>query len=385
MRKTLSLRSHALLFLRAMKRWSRLSSKAEVRQWDSCPEPTVSLWIGHLTESIWPKIQNQLRWHWKPIRGLVGKRQFHPWWVEPPSPFVLHYEFFRLFCSHSNQLTNPWRCRRGSRKEHLEEEWWRIRSQWLTWYRRSQIGLQHWIRMHWTAPGHSESKVPVQTAPALEKPLAKALNENTGSSSQVRHQNEHTITAIGKNQLRKQKQSQLTISRKSFQMYDRNWVALKRTKCWTSSSMRWSEESSCLRPSRRQYIFDKIIKMICVQPRHRLRKGQHFLIFRRKGSWIRRMRYLEYLQLNYSMDENDFATRQTNQAVGSKVTRLFWFCALSRQNSWTSSVDKTLERQLDGSWILLNIMNWMESTENRLRHNTGTAPWDPQEDGRKQN
>ena len=40
-------------FLKKMKRWSRWSSKAEVQQWDTCPEPTKLRLIGNLTESTW--------------------------------------------------------------------------------------------------------------------------------------------------------------------------------------------------------------------------------------------------------------------------------------------------------------------------------------------
>ena len=47
-------------FLKTMKQWSRWSSRAEVRHWDTCPEPTESRLIRCLTESTWtPKIQTE--------------------------------------------------------------------------------------------------------------------------------------------------------------------------------------------------------------------------------------------------------------------------------------------------------------------------------------
>ena len=104
-----------------------------------------------------------------------------------------------------------------------------------------------------------------------------------------------------------------------------NGVVLKETKCWTSTSTRWSGESSCLRLLRRQYILDKITKIICVQPRIRTSKrSKRCLIFfaeivLESDGWDTGNIY-DWLKF-YSMNDNDFATRQSDQVVESKGTR----------------------------------------------------------------
>ncbi len=52
-RTLFSIRSSVVHFLKTTKLWSRWSLRAEVQQWDTCPEPTESRSIGCLTESIW--------------------------------------------------------------------------------------------------------------------------------------------------------------------------------------------------------------------------------------------------------------------------------------------------------------------------------------------
>ena len=58
--QTWSLLTLVLCFacLKTIKRWSRWSSKAEVQQWDTYPEPTELRLIGYLTESTWTQRTN---------------------------------------------------------------------------------------------------------------------------------------------------------------------------------------------------------------------------------------------------------------------------------------------------------------------------------------
>ena len=58
--QTWSLLTLVLCFaiLKAMKRWLRWSSKAEVQQWDTYPDPTELRLIGYLTESTWTQRTN---------------------------------------------------------------------------------------------------------------------------------------------------------------------------------------------------------------------------------------------------------------------------------------------------------------------------------------
>ena len=49
-------------FLKAMKMWSRWSTEAEVRRWDTSPGPTELRWIGCLTESIWTQKVDEILW-----------------------------------------------------------------------------------------------------------------------------------------------------------------------------------------------------------------------------------------------------------------------------------------------------------------------------------
>ena len=85
------------------------------------------------------------------------------------------YRLLRLFnilsfpmisCSQFRSRTNLKPCRRSIRKENLEKRnvCWQNRSQWWVRYRKSQVDLQHWIRVHLTAQGHSIHEVRVQTA-----------------------------------------------------------------------------------------------------------------------------------------------------------------------------------------------------------------------------
>ena len=84
---------------------------------------------------------------------------------------------------------------------------------------------------------------------------------------------------------------------------------------------------------------------------------------------------------SYSMDENDFATWRSDQAVESKGIRLLWFCALSGQKSWTSSFDRTQARK---HWMVHEVswISWVERNRRRTSrvraeywHNTAVASW----------
>ena len=172
----------------------------------------------------------------------------------------------------------------------------------------------------------------------------------------------------------------LTILRKSFQMYDRNWVVFKGTKCGASRSMRWSGESSCQRLRRRQCILDKISNVIGVQP------------------WIQDFEQVDISQiliLDHKGEIFGISKIEWNTTPWVRTTlrhdRAIKLSKAMVHDEHILSRYGTGKTKLDGSWILVNIVNWMEST-GRVRveyfpmtHNIGTAPWDSTEDGRKQN
>ena len=43
-----------------------------------------------------PQNPNQICWYHKPICRYSDERQFHPWWMEPPSPSVQHHGHFAV-------------------------------------------------------------------------------------------------------------------------------------------------------------------------------------------------------------------------------------------------------------------------------------------------
>ena len=80
----------------------------------------------------------------------------------------------------------------------------------------------------------------------------------------------------------------LAILSQCVRMDDRNWIVNKETICLTSTSPLWSGEYVCQREWKRQYILDKIIKIIYVRPRTPTPKKLSICsTFRRNWSWIK--------------------------------------------------------------------------------------------------
>ena len=122
-------------------------------------------------------------------------------------------------------------------------------------------------------------------------------------------------------------------------MYDRNWVVLKGTKCWTSKSMGWSWESSCQRWCRRQFISDQISKKICVQPR-RQSSSRWKTLFEISQSLILNHKSEIYGisttngTLLHGWDRLCYMTEQSSCRKQRYMSALI--PCLSRKNSWTS-------------------------------------------------
>ena len=170
-------------FLKIMKLWSRWSSKAEVRQWDTCPEPTELRLIGYLTESTWTlKSKSNM---------LTPKTNSQTYWQRAIS-HVMNGIIFSI-CSisaFSAQQAAPKWCRKECNKKQEERELWRSRSRRWTWSRMlRQALLQRRVRVHQIVPGIL--RAPSQqgsnlTAQSAGKTAAEGSNQNgAASSSQV--------------------------------------------------------------------------------------------------------------------------------------------------------------------------------------------------------
>ena len=136
-------------FLKIMKRWSRWSSKAEVQQRDTCPEPTELRFIGHLTQHIWDP--NQVLWLQEPTRRHTDRRQFHTWWVEPSYMFVQYPHLQVSPVPRSDVENNATRNRRRKHCGKVEAD--------------DELGFEDWqalqlrrVRVHQVARRSSEHK-----------------------------------------------------------------------------------------------------------------------------------------------------------------------------------------------------------------------------------
>ena len=130
---------------------------------------------------------------------------------------------------------------------------------------------------------------------------------------------------------------------------------VKQTICSTSTSTRWSGVF-CVSDyeSRSAYNQEHRLRKV-----HQLSDNSQKLILNQKndifGEMFNRSEY-------NSMDEHDFATRQSSQAVKSRGARLLWFCALSCKDSSTSSFNGSLESEY---WVVHGVSwKWILLTEN---------------------
>ena len=99
---------------------------------------------------------------WRP-----DERQFHSWWMEPPSPFVQchgHLKAFiwpfqlnQLSSDHVKKAGTGWKTRRR------RTSGCKIKNQCWTWYRSLSIGLpQRWFRAHLKAGGYLQQQIQVR-------------------------------------------------------------------------------------------------------------------------------------------------------------------------------------------------------------------------------
>ena len=236
--------------------------------------------------------------------------------------------------------------KRGIRKKNLEKrnEWWQHRSQWWVWYRRLHIGLQHWIRVHLTAWEHSEHKVRVQTVLALGNQLQDRVLK-----CGIRM--ETWIPAMG-HQL---SDIQCWPSWESlFHMYERNWglsrgrIAGHRRQCdCEGGSTSWTRYQENLRTTKNtdveqvKTLFDISQKLISGSQKWDIR----IYIYIYTYDWMEKQ--LHGWEL--------FAAWQSDRAVESKGTRLFWFSAVLERFIIILSRFGTVKTKLDGSWILVTV------------------------------
>ena len=89
-------------FLKIMKHWSRWSSRAEVQQWDTHPEPTELRLIGYVTESTLT--------HKSKSNMSTPKTKSQTYWPRAIS-HVMNGIIFSI-CSISAFFSSPKRCRK---------------------------------------------------------------------------------------------------------------------------------------------------------------------------------------------------------------------------------------------------------------------------------
>ena len=158
---------------------------------------------------------------------------------------------------------------------------------------------------------------------------------------------------------------------------------VKQTLCSTSTSTRWSgvvgfsdyESSSAYNQEHRLRRVQPAVRYFTeIDPES---KEWHF------GKMFNRSEY-------NSMEEYDFATRQSSQAVKSRGARLLWFCACPAKihqhphsmEAWNQNIE----------WFMVSLENgfyWRRTTRVRVdrfprAHNTAVASWDPKDDDREQ-
>ena len=260
----------------------------------------------------------------------------HPWWVETSSSFAQHHEFLDVFLQPiSVELTarkiveesgagrKTWRrgtcgCEIETNDEFSVEDCQPVSNSGFEciWQpgdtRSTQFEFRPYryggdpLRKVWMKTQHRVLKCGIQMrtrSPVQRDPWRKRQRKPLVQSyltSTLRYQG-----------------AMLVILRKSIQMYDRNWVVLKEVMCLTLTSTRWSGESLCHRQRRRAAVHlgqdyqDNLntTKNTNFEKVKTLSESEGWVIWNIHD----RMEY-------NSMDENDFAARQSSQAVESGYT-----------------------------------------------------------------
>ena len=180
-----------------------------------------------------------------------------------------------------------------------------------------------WVRVHLTARGCSKHKDRIRTSPVREDPWRRGLNEkpgtNTSTGKLVAETTKKPFGTTLSHHNFKISGKIFAFLRKSIQMYDGKWVN-RETICRTLTSTLWSGENLCLQQWKLRCTLDKIIK--------RLRQCE--AVLRRftevdpESKWRNILDIYKWLEHN-SMDENNFAARQSSQSANSKGKRFLLF------------------------------------------------------------
>ena len=156
--------SHSCTSVKTTKQWPRWSLMAEVRRWDTCSEPTNLRSIGCLTESTWsPKSKSNT---------LIPKTNSQTCWRKAMS-FVMNGITFSV-CSTS----------------------------WTFWSFLVAISVQLTNLKLGSCATHSLVTLKVQSSnldlTSTGRPVARGLNENTASSSEVWQTDVNPSTGTGR-------------------------------------------------------------------------------------------------------------------------------------------------------------------------------------------
>ena len=260
-------------FSKTMNLWSRLSSKAEVQQWDTCPNPQSCAWLVIWQDQLGPEDPNQIRWH--------QKTNSQTYWQKAIS-HVMSGTIFSV-CSILAFSALPAalkQCRKENRKEQEKKELWQSQDRRWTWFRRlHQAFQQRRVRVHRTAPGYSKAFCQCLSLKAcVVRPAAEDSNQNDAASSSQVWQSDAKTNASAERLA-----ATLTYQNLDYQasagrpavegssgivnsdsvwptrINDRKMIANQET-AWTISMwIRWYCERSCLQRWMQHFILDRII------------------------------------------------------------------------------------------------------------------------------
>ena len=136
----------------------------------------------------------------------------------------------------------------------------------------NEFGIKEWIgiRVYQTARVNYGIQSWNSDPSSIEKSIARDVNENAASSSEVWHQKWKTLVQASRNEWITKTQNRLketrlthhileisnhpTLCGTSSRMYSKNWVIQKKARCWISRSTWWSGDYSCQRQRRQQRI-----------------------------------------------------------------------------------------------------------------------------------
>ena len=203
---------------------------AEVRQRDTCPEPTESRLIGCLTESICTQ-KSKSNTLTPRTADLLTKGNFtRDEWNHLLCLFnIMSFSVFS--CSHSGLINKPKTMSKRQQEETSREE------ERVVAKSKAMMSLVSKTanRSSASSPGTLGAQSSLSDRTSIGKAVAEGLNENTASSSQVWRSGANTNTSMVKLVVETRNKHigtklshynfqilMLTILRKSVRMYDRN-------------------------------------------------------------------------------------------------------------------------------------------------------------------